>query len=289
VPAAAQPVGVYLVGWSEQDWQRMANVSSRIWRRAEPDPVMVIADQYDFRELQAAALGRVDADGRGHADVWVAVWYRAAGQDRNEWIVFRTQHETQLGEVVGPDLSASWAVHPLASLRTYRITPALPLPFVTPTASPTSTATPVPTVRATEPIRRTPTVVVSTPTARTPTRTATALPTLTIASSASPIATRTPTTAPTPVGVTITQPPGVLRRNATATVGVRTAPGVLCSIVVKYKSGRSVADGLGDKTTNAGGDASWSWKVGGNTTPGTWSVTITCGGQSASTVLTVPG
>jgi len=57
---------------------------------------------------------------------------------------------------------------------------------------------------------------------------------------------------------------------------------------VRYKSGPSKAQGLGPKTADAGGDVSWSWKVGTNTTPGAWPVTITCGGESARTEVVVP-
>jgi len=102
-----------------------------------------------------------------------------------------------------------------------------------------------------------------------------------------------PAQAPTPAsapsgGVTITRAPGTVRRGATATVAARTAPGAQCSIVVRYKSGPSKAQGLGPKTADAGGDVSWSWKVGTNTTPGAWPVTITCGGAAARTEVVVP-
>jgi len=89
-------------------------------------------------------------------------------------------------------------------------------------------------------------------------------------------------------GVTITREPGTVRRGATATVAARTTPGAQCSIVVRYKSGPSQAQGLGPKTAAANGDVSWSWMVGTRTTPGAWPVTITCGGASASTEVVVP-
>ncbi len=98
-----------------------------------------------------------------------------------------------------------------------------------------------------------------------------------------------PAVAPAPAeGVTITQAPGTVRRGATATVAAHTAPGAQCSIVVRYKSGPSKTQGLGPKTADAGGDVSWAWKVGTNTTPGAWPVTITCGGASAHTEVVVP-
>ena len=106
-------------------------------------------------------------------------------------------------------------------------------------------------------------------------------------------ATVAPAQAPTPTnapsgGVTITRAPGTVRRGATATVAAHTAPGAQCSILVRYKSGPSKAQGLGPKTADEGGDVSWAWKVGTNTTPGAWPVTITCGGAAARKELVVP-
>jgi micrococcal nuclease len=80
----------------------------------------------------------------------------------------------------------------------------------------------------------------------------------------------------------------MVRRGATATVAAHTAPGAQCSIVVRYKSGPSRAQGLGPKAVNSKGDVSWSWKVGTNTTPGNWPVVITCDGEVASTEVVVP-
>jgi hypothetical protein len=96
----------------------------------------------------------------------------------------------------------------------------------------------------------------------------------------------TPYIAPAPAGInvaftTFTSPAA---RNSNAVVGVQTAPGAGCSIVVEYKSGPSKAAGLGPQTSDSNGAASWTWKVGVNTTPGSWPVTVTCtaNGSSAS-------
>jgi micrococcal nuclease len=103
------------------------------------------------------------------------------------------------------------------------------------------------------------------------------------------IAPAQPTARIAPTGnVTITRAPGTVRRGARATIAARTAPGAQCSIVVRYKSGPSQAQGLGAKRADAGGDVSWSWKVGTRTTPGAWPVVITCGGEVASTEVVVP-
>lgn len=94
-------------------------------------------------------------------------------------------------------------------------------------------------------------------------------------------------TAPAATGVTITREPGTVSAGSTASVSAKAAPGVTCSITVMYKSGASTAQGLGPKTTSGDGSVSWSWKVGTRTTPGSWPVTVTCGGQSARTAVTV--
>jgi endonuclease YncB( thermonuclease family) len=88
-------------------------------------------------------------------------------------------------------------------------------------------------------------------------------------------------------GLTITQAPGTVSRGATATVAVKTTPGASCSITVIYKSGPSEAQGLSPKQADGAGNVSWSWKVGSSTTPGTWPVIITCGGQTVQTAVTV--
>ncbi len=88
--------------------------------------------------------------------------------------------------------------------------------------------------------------------------------------------------------VTITKYPGTVGRGYTASISVKTAPQASCSIAVYYKSGASVAAGLYSKSASASGVASWSWKVGGNTTRGAWPVVVTCNGVVARTSVTVP-
>ena len=70
-------------------------------------------------------------------------------------------------------------------------------------------------------------------------------------------------------------------RGSTATLTAQTTAGASCSITVRYKSGPSSAAGLGSKTAAANGQVSWSWRVGANTTPGTWPITLTCSLGSA--------
>lgn len=95
------------------------------------------------------------------------------------------------------------------------------------------------------------------------------------------------TTQPTPTEVTITSITSPVRRGANATVAVKTAPGASCSIIVIYKSGPSEAQGLYPKTADSQGSVSWKWMVGTRTTPGNWPVTITCGGVTARTSISV--
>jgi hypothetical protein len=63
---------------------------------------------------------------------------------------------------------------------------------------------------------------------------------------------------------------------AYATLRARVSPARTCSITVWYKSGPSHAKGLYSKRPVAG-LVSWTWKVGTNTTPGRWAITVSCG------------
>jgi len=121
----------------------------------------------------------------------------------------------------------------------------------------------------------------------TPTRTATPKPT------------PTPTPAPaTPAPVQATQPPLVVsvtfvnapltaRPGQRATLNVRTAPNTGCTIEVDYKSGASTAQGLGPKTSDGAGNVTWTWMVGTRTTPGQWSIYVTCGDATNQTYINV--
>ncbi len=88
-------------------------------------------------------------------------------------------------------------------------------------------------------------------------------------------------------GLTLAREPGTVHRGDTAMVVARTAPGIRCSITVVYKSGPSKSEGLGPVQASGKGEVSWSWTVGMATAPGIWPVTITCGGQSVQTAVTV--
>jgi Protein of unknown function (DUF4236) len=96
---------------------------------------------------------------------------------------------------------------------------------------------------------------------------------------ASPQATPTPTPAtrpPATLTVKVTSRTASVTRNSIASVSIKTAVRAACSIVVEYTSGPSKATGLGDKTASSTGGITWSWKVGSNTTRGTWPIHISC-------------
>jgi hypothetical protein len=93
-----------------------------------------------------------------------------------------------------------------------------------------------------------------------------------------------PTSAPTSLSVKVTGHTATALRNSIASVTIKTAAKARCSIAVEYKSGPSTAAGLGDKTASSSGVVTWSWKVGSNTTRGTWPIYIDCqlGSRSGS-------
>jgi hypothetical protein len=97
----------------------------------------------------------------------------------------------------------------------------------------------------------------------------------------SPTATAPPPTAKPTQGsvaltVRITSVTSPAHRNSSATVVARTHAGARCSIEVDYASGPSSAAGLIAKTATSSGSVSWTWKVGGRTTLGTWPIVVTC-------------
>ena len=70
-----------------------------------------------------------------------------------------------------------------------------------------------------------------------------------------------------------------------ATATIITTMGASCGIVVKYSTATSRAAGLVTKKAPSGGRLSWRWKVGTNTHPGSWRVTITCRLATKSLVI----
>jgi len=105
--------------------------------------------------------------------------------------------------------------------------------------------------------------------------------------STTPTPPETKSPGPAQTAVTFVNAPLTVARGQNATLQVKTAPNTSCSIEVDYKSGPSTATGLIPKTSDAAGNVSWTWKVGANTTPGTWPITVTCGSRSAQTSIKV--
>jgi micrococcal nuclease len=66
------------------------------------------------------------------------------------------------------------------------------------------------------------------------------------------------------------------KRNADATLIAHVVPARRCAIAVLYKSGPSHAQGLIPKRP-VRGHVIWKWRVGGNTTLGTWPIQVNCG------------
>jgi hypothetical protein len=116
-------------------------------------------------------------------------------------------------------------------------------------------------------------------------------PTPTNATASSPTPSPTPFESPSPVApqtvVTFLNAPLTVRRGSNATLQVKTAANTSCSINVEYAAGPSTAAGLVAENSDGVGNVSWTWKVGSNTTPGAWPITVTCGDGSGQTHITV--
>ncbi|GBF76444.1 hypothetical protein PA598K_04916 [Paenibacillus sp. 598K] len=69
--------------------------------------------------------------------------------------------------------------------------------------------------------------------------------------------------------------PDPVRPGRKARLIARTEPGATVSLAVQYKSGASKARHLGEATADEHGYVEWEWHVSGNTTPGTWELTVT--------------
>ena len=69
---------------------------------------------------------------------------------------------------------------------------------------------------------------------------------------------------------------------------VQTSAGASCSITYVTPAGTtSTAQGLGSKSADGDGIASWSWRISGGTHAGVGTVTVTCGGDSVTAAITI--
>lgn len=80
-------------------------------------------------------------------------------------------------------------------------------------------------------------------------------------------------------GITFISWPETTSRNRDVTVKIKGTQNTTYSITVYYKSGASTADGLEDKTSDANGNVSWTWHIGGRTSPGTFKIVVSGGGD----------
>ena len=148
----------------------------------------------------------------------------------------------------------------------------------------TAAATRIPIGSAT---RSTPTapLLVATSSAMPGTARVTVVPLSSVASSSAPAAVTATSTMPTSTTptATITDLTSPVKAGATAMAKVQTVPGAVCAIDVQYLTTTRTTAGLGNVTADDTGAVSWTWQVGGQTTPGNWPVVVTCasGGQTA--------
>jgi len=72
-----------------------------------------------------------------------------------------------------------------------------------------------------------------------------------------------------------------------ASITIKTVPSAQCRIRVQYLPGPSKAKGLIPQTADSEGQVTWTWRVGAQTTPGTWPIFVTClSGVSQGTLQT---
>ena len=88
-------------------------------------------------------------------------------------------------------------------------------------------------------------------------------------------------------GIVFLEWPENTTRNEIVTVTIQGQPDTVYDIEVYYRSGASTAEGLEAKTSDSDGYVTWTWKVGGSTTAGTYRIVVTGGGKTGSVNFTV--
>jgi hypothetical protein len=76
-------------------------------------------------------------------------------------------------------------------------------------------------------------------------------------------------------------------KNKKATIKVKGQPNTKYSIHVYYSTKESSASGLEDKTSDEEGYVSWTWKIGGNTKPGKYNISINGNEETLKVEFTV--
>ena len=178
-------------------------------------------------------------------------------------------------------------VHSPAPTATPTVVPP-PIPTATPTAVPPPAPTATPTVVSTPVPTATPTTVPTPIPTATPTVVPTPVPMATprVVPTPVPTATRSPTPTPTVPPpdpspalfldvVALTSP---ITRGSRATLRARTLSGARCALQVTLPSGAVSRSGGTGAEPVAGGDGavSWTWRIGGSTTPGVGEVRVEC-------------
>lgn len=119
----------------------------------------------------------------------------------------------------------------------------------------------------------------------------TTVPSTTAPSTTVPPTTQIPTTsAPTESvtgGILFIKWSETVLRNETAEVTIQGKPETEYTITVNYKSGPSKAKGLEPKASDSNGFVTWTWKVGGKTSPGTFTIVVSGGGEQETVKFTV--
>jgi hypothetical protein len=97
-----------------------------------------------------------------------------------------------------------------------------------------------------------------------------------------------PTATPAPNGqLTITEVTTPVKKNEFATLTAFGKPDTEYTISVYYRSGASTAAGLEKQTSDANGQVSWTWKVGGSTSLGTYRIVVKGGDEQTETTFEV--
>lgn len=154
-------------------------------------------------------------------------------------------------------------------------------------------ALPTTTSQTTIPTTLPPTTPSSTTTPPTPSLSTTVAPATTSPTTTPPAiipSTAVPTT-PAPTvsaeGILFVKWPETVSRNEIAEVTIQAKPNTQYTITVYYKSGPSTAKGLEPQTSDSNGYVTWTWKVGGKTSPGTFRITVSGGGEQKAVTFTV--
>lgn len=95
-----------------------------------------------------------------------------------------------------------------------------------------------------------------------------------------------PTQGTGPAGLTSISAPATVAPGGAATVTAQATPGATCSLAPGPLGTGAAPGALGPRVADGAGRVSWSWTVG-QIAPGSYVVTVTCGGSSRTATVTV--